>query len=360
MGYRYIGSKAQLVDAIVRQVKDVADPGAVVCDLMCGTGAVSSALADAGYTVMANDVMTYAVHHARCALQVETCPEFAGVRDFIESYRNPALTLIKPTGYEMIVDSLNSVTEEEGYFFREFSAEGSPAHAADPRNYFSPANAKRIDAVRRRIKDMRAAESITELEHSILLHTLALAANAVANIAGTYTHYLSELGKIGRSKFLMLPTPLPKRPGQKNTVIQGHAEQVAKHIACDVCYIDPPYVRRQYAANYHILETLAREDEPEARGRSGLRPWTDQYSNFCSRKRIYEAFEAVFTTMNCPYFVVSYSEDGLLPLDRMHDFFSDFGKVTVKKFQTKRYKSNENGNGHDLSEYIFHIDRAAA
>ncbi|MCZ5120468.1 DNA adenine methylase [Escherichia coli] len=41
-------------------------------------------------------------------------------------------------------------------------------------------------------------------------------------------------------------------------------QRECKQIQCDLCYIDPPYMKRQYAANYHILETLARGDEPEA------------------------------------------------------------------------------------------------
>ena len=40
----------------------------------------------------------------------------------------------------------------------------------------------------------------------------------------------------------------------------------------------PHISKRQYAANYHILETLHGNVEPEAIGDSGLRPWRDQYS----------------------------------------------------------------------------------
>lgn len=38
----------------------------------------------------------------------------------------------------------------------------------------------------------------------------------------------------------------------------------------DVVYLDPPYNRRDYGANYHVLETLARGDTPEVKGVTGL------------------------------------------------------------------------------------------
>ncbi len=31
-----------------------------------------------------------------------------------------------------------------------------------------------------------------------------------------------------------------------------------------LCYVDPPYMKRQYAANYHLLETIAKGDNPVA------------------------------------------------------------------------------------------------
>ena len=51
--------------------------------------------------------------------------------------------------------------------------------------------------------------------------------------------------------------------------------------------MDPPYIKRQYAANYHILETIARGDYPVAQGKSGLRDWWDQHSKFVQRQKVY-------------------------------------------------------------------------
>lgn len=357
MGFRYIGSKAQIIEQVVQQIRKICDPPAIVCDLMCGTGTVSLALANEGYRVVANDVMTFSYHHTRCALLVEESPQFRGAQDFIDKYYVPKRSLLPISSYDKLISILNKLPKIEGYFYREFSLEGVPKNSQNPRNYFSPINARKIDAVRSEIKKLRVEGQVTELEHSILIHNLIMAANDVANIAGTYGHYLSKLRGRACSTFEMMPEPLIVRNNPQHIVLQGYAEKVSSGITCDICYIDPPYMKRQYAANYHILETLAREDEPEAIGVSGLRPWRDQYSNFCTKTKIHNSFEEIFTTMDCPHFLISYSEDGLLTLNQLDDFFSSFGKVTVNKILNKRFKSNGSKLSSHLSEYIIHIER---
>jgi len=34
-------------------------------------------------------------------------------------------------------------------------------------------------------------------------------------------------------------------------------------ISGDILYLDPPYNQRQYATNYHLLETIAKYDNPK-------------------------------------------------------------------------------------------------
>ena len=38
----------------------------------------------------------------------------------------------------------------------------------------------------------------------------------------------------------------------------------------DVVYLDPPYNNRQYSKNYHVLNYLARYEDMELRGKTGL------------------------------------------------------------------------------------------
>lgn len=361
MGYRYIGAKSKIIDVVLDKIHDITRPGAHVADLMSGTATVSGALRDAGYTVTAVDVMTYSYHHARVALLLNHAPAFTKARALIaRSTPVSSRGLFPSTSYEQMIESLNALPPIDGYFLREFSVAGEPAHCAKPRNYFKPENARKIDAIRTCIRELRQQGALTSLEHSLLLHDLIMSTNDIANIAGTYGHYLSRLTGRAKDDFVLKGSVIREREdGRRHRVFRGYAEDLAEQIACDVCYIDPPYMKRQYAANYHILETLAREDEPEAIGVSGLRPWRDQYSNFCTKTRIQESFSKILSNMDCRTFLVSYSEDGLLSIDQLVRLFSRFGKVEVDSFKHKRFRSNASPLESQLTEYLVHLEKPA-
>ena len=116
-------------------------------------------------------------------------------------------------------------------------------------------------------------------------------------------------------------------------------------------------MKRQYAANYHILETIARGDYPEAVGKSGLRDWWDQHSKLCTKTRGLDSFERILSGMNCPIFLLSYSEDGLFSLDQLEDCFSQFGKVNVQKIDYTRFRSNNSSLPKQLTEYLIVVKK---
>lgn len=358
MGHRYIGAKSRVLGEILPVIERIAGTGACVADLMCGTSAVSAALRTKGFQVIANDLMTYAYHHARVSLLFSSYPKFAGADDFLEEFAPDVSEELFPlTRYERVLKAIQNVPPIKGYFYREFSIEGRPQNGVNPRNYFSPTNAKKIDAIRKWLRILEETKQINYLEASLLCHDLIMAANDVANIAGTYGHYMAHLRGRAQDTLRLTPTQLLILNDQgKHTVLQGYAEDVAKNIKCDLCYIDPPYMKRQYAANYHILETLACGDEPEAVGASGLRPWRDKYSNFCTKTKIRDSFRKIFCQMKCCNFLVSYSEDGLLSLQEIKDLSSEFGTVRTMHFPNKRFKSNNSGLTPDVTEYLIHLE----
>ena len=359
MGYRYIGAKTQIIDPVLAQIGKIVGNKAVVADIMCGTATVSSALKAAGHTVIANDLMTYSYHHARVQLHLKKYPSFSGLREFMSelSHTQMSGSLFPLSPYEKVLHVLNGAPlSEEGYFWREFSPAGQPSNGERPRNYFTAENAAKIDGLRKTIRRFKDEKLITALEYSLLVHDLVMAANDIANIAGTYGHYLSKTVGRAKSAITLKPSAINTlNSGAHHKVYQGYAENVASRVACDLCYIDPPYMKRQYAANYHILETLARGDEPEAIGVSGLRPWRDQYSNFCTKTKIRDSFDKIVTRMECPNFLVSYSEDGLLTLDELRDTLSRHGSVAVTTIPNKRFKSNNSELAPVLTEYLIHL-----
>jgi len=342
MSYRYIGNKTRLLPMLMDSFGEAVNDGATVADIMCGTASVSEALRENEYRVIASDMMTFAAHHARVRLLLSEPPKFTE-------------TGLK--GYSDVLEHLNRLNPVEGVFFKEYSPDGSPANGGDPRKYFSSENAGMIDAITAKLNQWHTEEVISPLENSLLRHDLVLAANRVANIAGTYGHHRSKWGKSAQSPLEMRPTQILNGHRTDHIVHQGSAETVAPLVKADLCYIDPPYMKRQYAANYHIIETIARGDTPEAVGVSGLRPWRDQYSDFCSKVKIRDAFRAIFNGAECDQFMISYSEDGLLSEEQLLELFSEVGSVTLKKIPFSRFRSNAGGQGGTVIEYLFHIKR---
>lgn len=349
--FRYIGNKTKLLPELISAISSAIPANSTVVDLMAGTGSVSVALRKNGFRVIASDMTTYSKHHLVTQLLFDKPP------NFLELEKHLPVTDIYKSKYENILDFLNNLPLKKSYFYREFSPDGTPENGTPSRKYFTSENAQKIDAIRETINFWIENEWITEYEESVLKHTLIMAVNDVANISGTYGYFLSSFNRNSLENLVLKPITFIKDGATNNVVLQGFAEDVASTITADLCYIDPPYTKRQYAANYHILETIARGDFPEAVGKSGLRDWWDQHSKFCTKTGIHSSFEKVITSMNCPKFLISYSEDGLLAMDELLALFSKYGRVSYQIIEHSRFRSNNSSLAKALNEYIISLEK---
>lgn len=324
-------------------IQELVPPGVRVADLMCGTASVSEALRVAGYQVISTDIMTYSFYHATVRLMIAEAPRFCGLggRSYLD-----------------VLNELQHVHPVEGLMVREYSPAGKPLGGYPPRGYLSPANAARIDSINLRLSTWEQEGRLTQKERALLRHDLVLAVNRVANIAGTYGHFRSKWSNGSMSPLQLVPSEFSGENSSGHAVLQGRAEDLARSISADLCYIDPPYTKRQYAANYHLLETVARGDTPKAIGVSGLRPWRDQYSNFCSKLLVRDSFCAIIKSMDCPRFLISYSEDGLLSKEDLGDLLSGFGKVQTQEYPYPRFRSNDSPLAPTGTEFIFYLERS--
>lgn len=338
MSFRYLGNKTRLTDWIVGEIANVLPPNSSIADPMCGTASISLALARANYSVTAADALTFPIIHARVRLLAKRAPAFKSFG-----------------GYEKALEWMHSAVPVEGYFFQEFGEAGKPENGRAPRLYFSATNAAHIDGVRDGIRKLAASGDISEIEHSLLLHHLILATNKVANISGTYGYFLSKLTRPALQPIVFNPIEFEQTPGN-HTVLHGPIEELAPTLSVDAVYLDPPYTKRQYAGNYHILETLAREDEPVAAGEGGLRPWKDQASDFCYRRNAGKAFRETLKKLNAPHVFISYSQDGQVPEGELLSILSDFGKVTLHEQPYSRYRSNDRVKDGTVLERLYHIE----
>jgi len=290
--------------------------------------------------------MTYSRHHLASQLLANSAPSFTALKD---------AGIIYESSYEAVLAFLNQIPGKTSFFFNEFSEAGQPKNGCSSRKYFTPENAARIDAIREEIETWVRSGLVSGIEESVLKHTLILAVNKIANISGTYGYFLSSYSDNAREPIILEPVNFVYSSRIDHVVMQGYAEDLAVKIKADLCYIDPPYMKRQYAANYHILETIARGDFPDAVGKSGLRNWWDQHSKLCTKTRGLQSLAKIIDSMNCPKFLISYSEDGLFTIEQLRECFEKFGEVSVSEIDYTRFRSNNSPLPKNIKEYIIQV-----
>lgn len=339
MTFRYIGSKARVVELIAQQIGPPEGEHRFV-DLFCGTGAVAEAAAKLGWDVHLNDSMQSAVTMAAGRLVTARQAGFDRLG-----------------GYPKAIDSLNALPPRPGFIHREYSP-ASAAHVGLERRYFTESNAARIDAIRRHVEMWATDRLISDAEKVLLLADLLSATNRVANIAGTYGCFLAKWQKQAHEPIMLRPRALFVGEGSV-TVSVGDAKDCAVS-ANDLVYIDPPYTKRQYASYYHILETITLGDEPFVEGVSGLRPWREKASDFCYRTRALGAFTSLVDRLEAQRLLISYSDDAHIDIDALSSALRAFGAVVpIQLMAIGRYRPNRTASATaaSVSEYLIQLDR---
>ena len=131
----------------------------------------------------------------------------------------------------------------------------------------------------------------------------------------------------------------------------------------DVVYLDPPYTKRQYAAYYHILETLVAGDEPAVEGITGLRPWKDRASEYCYKRRALPAMLKLVRSLSARRILISYSNDGHIAISEMRAALNTIGEVEVHCLgEIRRYTPNDESraNGEQVREVVLEVRRGRA
>ena len=232
---RYIGSKARVVRQLCRHIGPPSDGRFV--DLFSGTGIVSKAACELGWRVHANDHLVSSFVQTTAQMLCESQAPFSALG-----------------GYEQAIQGLNASQPKEGFFHREYTPAGR-GRTGDVRKYFTCENGQKLDGVRHQIKAWSSQGMLSDREHALLLADLIEAANSVANIAGTYGSFLREWYANSLDPLRLLPRPLRRQESDFRVSCRDVLDVQTN--PDDLIYIDPPYTKRQYAAYYHIPETIA-------------------------------------------------------------------------------------------------------
>lgn len=342
VGLRYIGSKARVANEIMDVIGDPRGDGARLVDAFCGTGAVAAAAAQRGWAVHLNDTLFSSVVMASARL--------------VGADR---ISMGPLGGYEAAVRRLNQLPGRKGFIARQYSPLSSEVAVVE-RRYFTVQNASRIDAVRGQIESWHRDGKIDETERQLLLADLMVSTNQVANTAGTYGCFLRDWSP-GSLRPLQLEARVLPAIGADVSVSVGDVLDVP-YAHGDVAYFDPPYTKRQYAAYYHILETVALGDEPVVEGVTGLRPWKHLASDYCYRSRALNALAKLVLSCPATRVFLSYSSDGHVARGDLEARLSATGDLAIHPVaKIGRYRPNTvAAERSHVDEYLFAWSRAGS
>jgi adenine-specific DNA-methyltransferase len=227
---------------------------------------------------------------------------------------------------------LSQLPERRGYVTEVFCEQA---------RYFHPDNGRRIDAIRQGIDDLYGDHWL----RPILLTALLEAADRVDSTVGLQMAFLKEWAPRALRP-LKLTAPV-LTPGTGRAILDDALAVVGQLDPVDLAYLDPPYNQHRYFTNYHVWETLVRWDDPEYYGvackRLDARAASTR-SPFNSRRLMPEALASLVADVRAEVVIVSFSNEGFVPLDALIDMCAVRGNpVQVLAYNTRRYIGQQIG-----------------
>ena len=341
----YIGNKRKLLWLIGDALAHWEDRGLrTFVDVFSGSSVVSRYAKKLGLQVVSNDWEPYAEVLATATIACNQEPEFASLG-----------------GYARAIDELNALPPRVGWVTEHLC----PREDADfdtrvDRLFFMRKNGMRIDAIRERIRQWQESGHVSKREAACLLAPLLYQTCYRSNTSGVFKGFHEGWGGRSGTATHRICGDLVLRPlvfhdnERENRVHAVDAARLASHVSSHlpggvddtVYYLDPPYNQHPYGSNYHVLNTVTLWDAPplskriSGRNKAAIRTdWrTKRRSAYTYRKLAAEAFEALLDAIPSPHVLISYSTDGMIPLERLVEACARRGSLEVVRTPYKRYR----------------------
>lgn len=339
----YIGSKKSLIDFIDSTIrKRTTIKNKIVCDLFSGTSIVSLYFKEHdAKKVISNDIQYYSYCMAKALLVNK------------EHLKFDKILTINKDNIQEISSIINSLKPKVGFITNNYSPD-SFYKCGIERKYFTVENAKKIDSAMEYIHSLK--NTITEDEFCYLIASLIESVDKVSNIASVYGAFLKSFKKNATNEFIFRPIPLStNKPDFIHKVYNEDSNDLIKKINCDILYLDPPYNRRQYCSNYHILETIATNIQGVPQGITGMITTDDKKSKYCKKSTIEDVFVDLINNANTKNIFISYNDEGFLSKEQIIQVLNkNFENCGIEEKIYKRFKADSRKYKDDtVKEFIF-------
>ena len=334
---RFIGSKKLLLEDIERVIRENVKDAESFCDIFSGTVSVGKYFKNK-YKIITNDLLYFSYCLQKAFVENNSVPKFDKLG-------------FNPVEYFNNIQSgkLNQLSEDKCFCLNNYSPLGG-------RMYLTESNAFKIDYIRNTVNDWREKKLINDKEYYYLIAILIEAIPFVSNISGTYGAYNKFWDKRSLNDIKLKNIEVFDNK-KENKAYNQNANELIETIEGDILYIDPPYNKRQYSSNYHLLETVAKYDNPILKGVTGQRP-NDTKSDYCKKNNVLHSFKDLISKAKFKHIIVSYSTEGLMRVNEIESVLRTFG-IDYKLYEIpyRRFKSNVTNSQEELKELIFYVKK---
>lgn len=348
----YLGNKRRLLPLILEGIKNTSyniKSNSKFLDLFAGTGVVSRMAKSLGFEVYCNDWEEYSYQINRAFVGLDASILETGFAEL--------------GGIDTVLEYLNMIdnAEPQDRYISEYycPADDENPDILNERMFYSHANGLRIDGIRAQIAKWKNMRLLTEDENSLLLALLLYEASTRANTSGVFKGFHQGFGgthgdalsRILKTLQLVKPVLLPGKGYVYNEDCLALSEKL-QNTRFGIAYLDPPYNQHQYGSNYHLLNTIARNDKPDINknifvngkktNKSAIRTdWTKTKSTFCYKSSAEADFKKLIDNINAEHLMISYSTDGIIPFDNILDILSSKGKMDIVSSEYTKYRGGK-------------------
>lgn len=324
---KYMGSKAEIIDYVVKGLNDIHKANQDVCDLFAGSSTLAGALRNNPIKFISNDIQIYSSVFSSTYFNKYNWDKYPSAEEIIDEVRQIVLEWI-----ESFSDYWNKCDYNRDFTLKEFNELEifqqelnnnrdfiKKIQTNQNRNirdynlftkcysgtYFSFRQCIWIDALRL-VADRY--KSIDELYNLILATTMySMAYNSQST--GHYAQYRkadkeSSKDDILKYRRVNIDSYFIRKYEEIKKVINNNCGELETYsLSYEECldiidsntlvYADPPYCQVHYSRFYHILETFVKYDYPELK--FGGRYRIDRHqSPFCISTKVRGAFRTLF------------------------------------------------------------------
>ena len=335
----YIWSKLSLLKFLEESIwKIVKEEDYTFSDLFAWTGIVGRYFKQKWHKVIANDLQYYSYILNRHYIWNHKELEFKALLKEVKGLENVAVSKRK----DFVCEYLSNIPWEKWFVYENYCL-GGTKDSEFRRQYFSDENWQSCDAIRERIEDRKNKDLINDSEYYFLLATLIESIDKVANTASVYGAFLKSLKKSAQKKLNLVPAELFIND-KEHIVFNEDINTLVATTKHDVVYLDPPYNHRQYSGNYHVLETIAKNDKPKIKWKTWMRDCSNQKSLYCSRNNVKKAYKELISKIDARYVFLSYNDEGLMSLDDIKEVMSERGEYWFFTMKYNRFKADKSEN----------------